>query len=53
MQVAEHDVALPNSDQAYGVDVDLLKDKGHVASHAEGLGADVELGEAELWDQIP
>ena len=50
MQVAEHNVALPTSDQVDGVVVESLKYKGHIASHAEGLGADVDLGKANLWD---
>ena len=50
MQVAEHNVALPTSDKVGGVVVESLKYKGHIASHTEGLGADVDLGKANLWD---
>ena len=50
MQVADYDVALPPPNQADGVAVDSLKDKGHLFSHAEGSGSDVDFGEVDLWD---
>ena len=49
MKVSEHGVAMTPVKQADGVGVNLCKEKCHGAPCAEVAGADVGLGEANLW----
>ena len=48
VNVAEHGVSLPPSNQVDGAGVDLRQAERHGASCMEGSGADVDLGKADL-----
>ena len=50
VQVADHGVALPPSDQTDGVGVKPRKEKHHGPSRTHGAGADIGVNEANLWD---